>query len=102
MISNVQFYLIKLIFFICEKTPIQIPAAGGQFDFTINLTNNSDSLQSTQVWNMIMLPNGETVGPTIGPVNPTLGAGETISVTLTQNIPGAVPAGQYLLVFLGY
>lgn len=35
----------------------------------------------------------------VGPVNPTLGAGETISVTLTQNIPGAPPAGQYTYIF---
>ena len=48
---------------------------------------------------MIMLPNGETVGPTVGPVNPTLGAGETINVSLTQNVPGAVPAGQYTYIF---
>jgi len=79
--------------------PIQIPAAGGQFGFTLNLTNNSAIPQTFQVWNMIMLPNGETVGPTVGPVNPTLGAGETISVTLTQNIPGAPPAGQYTYIF---
>lgn len=79
--------------------PIQIPAAGGEFQFTVTLTSYSNHPQNTQVWNRIKPPTGEPVGPTIGPVNVTLGAGETISVTLTQEVPAGAAAGQYTYLF---
>ncbi len=82
-----------------SNPPIVIPPGGGQFQFTITLSNISGVTQSTQVWNAITLPNGETIGPTIGPVNPSIASGEMITKQLTQNVPGGAPAGQYTYTF---
>ncbi len=78
-----------------SNPPIQIPPAGGSFQFDITLENISGESQNKQVWNMITLPNGGTVGPTIGPVSPTIASGESVSRTLTQEVPGSASAGQY-------
>ncbi len=79
--------------------PIVIPPQGGQFGFTRKLTNNTNASQSVQVWNAIRLPNGESIGPTIGPISLTLGPGETFTRALTQNVPSQAPAGQFTYFF---
>ena len=79
--------------------PITIPAAGGPFEYTVSVTNNTASVQTTQVWSMITLPTGEDVGPTVGPVNLTLGPGETINGTQILTVPGRAPAGTYTYTF---
>ncbi|NIR71235.1 MAG: T9SS type A sorting domain-containing protein [Phycisphaerae bacterium] len=82
-----------------QNPPILIPAGGGQFEYTINLTNVSGRSVSTQLWNMFTLPNGNPFGPTIGPVNPNLESGASASRTFTQEIPGGAPSGQYTYSF---
>lgn len=78
--------------------PIQIPAAGGSFEYRVSVTNNSATIQNTQLRNMITRPNGEQIGPTIN-IHLTLQAGETRRKVLTQRVPGAAPAGQYTYTF---
>jgi hypothetical protein len=75
--------------------PIQIPVAGGSFNFNATLQNGEAGAQTFGVWIMVQLPNGAWYGPVLGPVNLTLPAGAQITRQRTQNIPGGAPAGQY-------
>ena len=75
--------------------PIQIPASGGTFNYTIALANNAITATSCDVWCVATLPNGSTYGPTLGPFRVRLQGGEAISRERTQTVPGRAPAGQY-------
>jgi len=79
--------------------PVTIPAAGGTFQYVLTVTNNTASPQTFDRWNMITLPNGEDVGPTVGPINGTLGSGQSITQTEPQNVPGAPAPGMYTYTF---
>ncbi len=74
---------------------IEIPAAGGSFDFVITLTNTGLSSATKDVWTMAQLPSGAWYGPALGPVSVTLPAGATLSRQRTQTVPGSAPAGLY-------
>ncbi|TKJ39862.1 hypothetical protein CEE37_11330 [candidate division LCP-89 bacterium B3_LCP] len=76
-------------------TPIQIPAAGGSFDYNIEASNSGSTSVNADVWCDVTLPSSSQYGPTLGPVNVTLGAGVTIDRDRTQTVPGAAPAGDY-------
>jgi hypothetical protein len=78
-----------------EITPIVIPANGGSFNFNIAIANLETTPSSFNAWTKITLPSGSQVGPLIGPVNVTLGAGATADRDRTQNIPANAPAGNY-------
>ena len=75
--------------------PIQIPAGGGSFDFTIYLTNIDPLSLVPDVWCNATLPNGHISGPVLGPVSVDIGSGVTLSRERTQNVPGGAPAGTY-------
>lgn len=79
--------------------PINIPPQGGQFGYTISLTNNTASSQNIDIWNIIVTPSGEAIGPIIGPVNADLEAGSMITKNLSQSVPSQAPPGQYTYVF---
>jgi len=83
-----------------NNPPITIPSGGGAFTFNVTLTNNTGSNQIVDVWNTIITPAGEEVGPTIGPINTHIAGGGTINVNnLNQNVPGAVLTGTYTYIF---
>ncbi|TKJ39118.1 hypothetical protein CEE37_11915 [candidate division LCP-89 bacterium B3_LCP] len=75
--------------------PIQIPVAGGSFDFNVAVANNGASQTNADFWCDVTLPNGSSFGPTIGPLNLTMPAGFTADRDRTQNVPGAAPIGDY-------
>jgi hypothetical protein len=75
--------------------PIQIPAIGGSYDYTIWATNIDPVSQLVDVWCDASLPNGSTYGPVLGPVSVTLDSGVTISRERTQTVPAGAPAGMY-------
>jgi hypothetical protein len=75
--------------------PIQIPAPGGSFNYTITATNNGALAQRVTVWCMVTLPNGNPYGPVVEPFTFTLLAGATLSRQRTQQIPAAAPEGNY-------
>lgn len=75
--------------------PIQIPAAGGSFDYNIEVTNSGGSPVTFDVWCDVTLPSGAVVGPTLGPANVTFAAGFTADRDRTQNIPDRAPWGNY-------
>jgi hypothetical protein len=78
-----------------HNAPIQIPAAGGSFAFTIWLTNIDPSAPQIVVWIDVTLPDGAVVGPVLGPVSTSLDSGITISRERTQNVPSGAPEGIY-------
>jgi hypothetical protein len=76
--------------------PIVIPAIGGTFSYDIAVQNTGGSPITFGIWNMVTLPTGANYGPVWGPFsNLPLAAGQTISRTRTQGIPGTAPSGQY-------
>jgi parallel beta-helix repeat protein len=77
------------------NAPIQIPAAGGSFDYGIQATNIASVAHLVTVWCDITLPSGAILGPTLGPASFTLGAGATLSRLRTQTVTAGAPAGSY-------
>jgi glutamine cyclotransferase len=75
--------------------PIQIPAAGGSFDYNIEVTNSGGSSVTFDVWCDVTLPSGAVYGPTLGPVNATFAAGFTADRDRTQAVPAGAPPGNY-------
>lgn len=75
--------------------PIQIPAAGGSFDFNIAVTNGEATPQTFDIWTDVRLPNGNPFGPIIGPVNVTIPGGVTVDRDRSQAVPAGAPPGMY-------
>ncbi len=75
--------------------PIQIPAAGGSFNFNLAAANTGAAPITGDIWCMITLPAGTSYGPVLGPVNVNMPAGWSSNRDRTQNVPGSAPAGDY-------
>lgn len=78
-----------------HDTPIQIPAGGGNFDYTIQVTSIDPLPQMVSIWCNATLPSGTVYGPVLGPVSVTLDSGVTIQRERTQSVPGGAPSGTY-------
>lgn len=76
-------------------TPIIIPAGGGNFDYTITVSNNEASAQVFDVWLDVVIPGGTVYGPIIYRPGLTVPAGGNIIRTMTQVIPAGAPEGGY-------
>ena len=77
-----------------STTPIIIPPEGGDFDFTVDITNNEADPVTFDAWIMAQLPSGGWYGPIVNRTL-TLGAGTTATRDMTQSVPGVAPAGTY-------
>lgn len=75
--------------------PITIPSPGGNFTYSIEVTNNEDSSETFDVWTMYTLPDESSYGPVFGPVEFTLPAGWSSNKELSQYISGDMPEGNY-------
>jgi len=78
-----------------SNPPIQMPPSGGTFDYNALVHNPTDFPVTFDAWTEVDLTNGNTYGPVLLRQNLTLPAGGQIDVTLTQNIPGFLIAGEY-------
>lgn len=78
-----------------DNPPITIPASGGNFRYTISVTNNETTELTFHVWTMARLPNGSLYGPVLGPATVQLPGGWSASGNLLQSVPGIAPAGIY-------
>jgi hypothetical protein len=78
-----------------SNPPIQIPASGGSFNFTIAVANWEASPQASTIWCNITLPNGSTYGPVLGPLTITLPASFSTNRLRSQTVPASAPAGNY-------
>ncbi len=82
-----------------QAPPVNIPANGGDFTFTVTLNNATSRRQAVDAWAVARLPNGATFGPVIGPVRVRLSSGVTAGpVTLQQSVPAQAPVGEYFFV----
>ena len=77
--------------------PIQIPATGGSFDFYAFVTNNEATSAPVTIWSEVILPDGSTFGPLMGPVTIMLEPG-TSGWVRTQNVPESAPSGGYTYI----
>jgi hypothetical protein len=77
------------------NAPIEIPASGGSFQYALHLTNIATSTLPVLGWCNVTLPNGSTYGPVLGPLNVSVGPGQTLSRMRTQTVPASAPAGMY-------
>ena len=75
-----------------QAEPVVIPPEGGTFAFDVFVINQSAVAQTVDVWIQI---SKDDVGKTLGPVSRTLAPGDSLSHTVTQFVPGALPAGSY-------
>ncbi len=75
--------------------PIIIPAAGGSFDFLMNISNNSAGFITFDTWIDVTLPSGHNYGPLSLCNNMSLPANAAGARYLTQNIPPGAPQGGY-------
>ncbi|WP_456427271.1 choice-of-anchor Q domain-containing protein [Rhodocaloribacter sp.] len=81
-----------LVTLLPANLPIEIPPEGGFFDFTVELTNETNTPQTVDYWTTVVGPDIER---TKGPFSIMLAATETKSRSLTQQVPGLAPAGDY-------
>ena len=77
--------------------PIVIPAGGGSFDYTIDITNNEPQPIEFDVWITLRIPNGAIFGPILLR-RLELAAGANLFRTMSQFIPLGVPPGEYNLI----
>jgi len=78
-----------------HNAPIEIPAAGGSFDYTIQATYIGTVSQVVSAWCDVTLPTGSIYGPVLGPVSITMDSAQTISRERTQTVPAGAPVGIY-------
>ena len=76
-------------------TPIRIPAAGGTFDFNIEIANNGTSPETIDIWTMATLPDGSEYGPIIYFPDFNIAPGWSGNRDRTQNVPASAPQGFY-------
>jgi hypothetical protein len=74
--------------------PIQIPAIGGTFSYTVNITNNDTATANFNGWIMVTLPDSTLYGPVLTRTL-SLAPGASLTRTLSQYVPAAAPAGTY-------
>lgn len=72
---------------------VVIPPGGGSFRATFTLTNTTAASQTVDLWTALSGPVNRE--PLFGPRAITLAPNQTLSRTLTQRIPGSIPAGSY-------
>lgn len=78
--------------------PIIIPSSGGNFTYSLEVTNNEDVSVTFEVWTMYTLPDGSSYGPLFGPVEFELPAGWSANKDLSQYVSGDMPAGNYTYI----
>jgi hypothetical protein len=80
--------------------PIIIPPTGGNFSYTVEITNVSGNLVNFDGWIEIMLPDSSIYGP-LFLRNVNLQAGASINRTSVQVVPANAPAGTYQYILNG-
>ena len=75
--------------------PIIIPAAGGSFDFAVELLAPNDVNAGFDFWIDVITPEGATISDVMLRNGVLLNGGTMISRDLTQQVPASAPAGQY-------
>jgi len=75
-------------------TPIVIPAGGGSFNYTLDLSPPLGNPATLDVWIDVLMPSGSVYGPVLQRTV-TLPAGQGLTRLMTQAVPASAPAGLY-------
>jgi uncharacterized delta-60 repeat protein len=75
--------------------PIQIPAAGGTFEYNLEIENLAADTVGIEVWCDVEVPFGNIPVIALGPVSVELPGGFVGSVDRTAEVPGRAPFGTY-------
>ncbi len=78
-----------------HNPPITVPAAGGGFSLDAEVCNHTAWLINFDAWTEALLPSGSVYGPIVLRAGLVIPSGAAIMRTLTQNVPGYAPAGNY-------
>lgn len=78
------------------QTPIIIPAGGGSFGYTVDITNHGTTAANFDAWIDVLLPDSSLFGPLILRIDLQIPAGGIITrPNMVQNVPASAPAGNY-------
>jgi hypothetical protein len=75
--------------------PINIPATGGSFQYTLTATNTGTAVTTFDLWIKAVLPTGSYVGPLLNVQNIEFNPAQTVTKTKSQSVPASAPAGTY-------
>ncbi|RJP79703.1 MAG: T9SS C-terminal target domain-containing protein [Candidatus Zixiibacteriota bacterium] len=75
--------------------PIQIPPAGGWFNFYALVVNQEGLPVPFDAWFMVRLPNQSWYGPVAGPASMIIPPNSNLSRYRTQEVPAGAPAGSF-------
>jgi hypothetical protein len=75
--------------------PIVIPANGGTFEFSAQITNLNPATIDFDLWTIAILPNGAEYGPVLNHQNVSLPSGNVYTINPIQNVPAGAPTGSY-------
>jgi len=84
-----------------EIPSIVIPAQGGNFSYTAELSNTGFLPIFFDIWVMAALPDSTLLGPIFTRFNTCLPGSAVSSRNLNQAVPGSAPAGLYTYTMLG-
>ena len=76
------------------STPVTVPAAGGSFDYTLDVGNTGTTSYTVDLWIDVTLPVG-TIYPILAREDITLTPGIALSRDMTQYVPGSAMPGIY-------
>ena len=78
-----------------DQAPVQVPP-GGNFDYTLGITNNTGGGGIYDGWLMLTLPDNSTFGPLQVIYNIPIAANESQYYDVNQLVPGYAPLGTYI------
>ncbi|TKJ40106.1 hypothetical protein CEE37_10240 [candidate division LCP-89 bacterium B3_LCP] len=96
LIEQAQYHMSPRLTLTPYNPPIQIPAAGGSFDFNIASAYIGAEPVTVNLWIDVTLPSGTVFGPLLGPAQLTMPSGFTFDRDRTQDVPGNAPEGTYI------
>jgi len=66
---------------------------GGELGFSVSITNNTMDPLTVDGWTDVTLPGGRFISPEAGPVELTIGSGNTLDRYIVRPIPSGAPLG---------
>ncbi len=90
---NTEEAALALILFPLDP-PVIIPAEGGSFDWHVEVTNTTEMTLTRDLW-VEITQEEQGVRVVRGPLGLSLAPGETLALSLTQQVPGDAPEGAY-------
>ena len=79
-----------------DEWPINVPPGGGDFSYTLHLTNNSSSSVEFDIWVDALLPDSVAFGPILLREGLVFNPYQSEARQLCQQVPPNAPAGTYI------